>query len=68
MLMQEIRVIAKDFGIKTARISKENLIKEIQRTEGNFDCFASAESGECDQLSCRWREDCLTMAKKARTA
>jgi hypothetical protein len=65
MLMQEIREIAKEYGIKTARVSKLNLIKEIQRTEGNFDCFASAESGHCDQEDCLWREDCLTMAKKA---
>jgi hypothetical protein len=63
--MQEIRDIAKDHGIKTARISKPELIKQIQRSEGNFDCFASAESGQCDQLGCRWREDCLTLAKKA---
>lgn len=64
MLMQEIREIAKDYGIKTARISKPELIRQIQRSEGNFDCFASAESGECDQLACRWREDCLTLARK----
>ena len=66
--MQEIREIAKDYGIKTARISKQDLIKEIQRTEGNFDCFATAASGECDQLGCLWRDDCLTMAKKAKNS
>lgn len=65
MLMQEIREIAKEFGIKTSRMTKLNLIREIQRTEGNFDCFASASAGECDQTGCLWREDCLTMAKKA---
>jgi len=63
--MQEIREIAKDYGIKTSRISKPDLIKQIQRTEGNFDCFATAESGECDQTACRWRDDCLTLATKA---
>ena len=68
MLMQQIREIAKDYGIKTARVSKENLIKEIQRTEGNFDCFASADAGECDQSGCLWRDDCLTLAKKAKKA
>lgn len=67
MLMQEVREVAKQHGIKTARISKQNLIKAIQRSEGNFDCFASAEAGECDQLGCSWREDCLTMAKKLKT-
>ena len=65
MLMQEIRDIAKDYGIKTSRMKKEDLIREIQRTEGNFDCFASAASGECDQIACMWRDDCFTLAKKA---
>ena len=65
MLMQEIRDIAKDHGIKVSRLKKEELIREIQRTEGNFDCFASAKSGECDQMGCLWREDCFTLAKKA---
>lgn len=65
MNMQEIRGLAKDFGIKTSRMSKMQLIQTIQRTEGNFDCFASAENSECDQLNCIWREDCFSMAKKA---
>ena len=64
MQMQEIRAIAKDHGIKTSRMSKQNLIKAIQLTEGNFDCFASAVSGECDQQDCKWRKDCLTMSQK----
>jgi hypothetical protein len=68
MLMQEIREIAKVRGIKPAKLTKVNLIKEIQRTEGNFDCFASAEAGECDQVNCLWRDDCLTLAKKTQTA
>ncbi len=65
MLMQEIREIAKEYGLKTARVSKLDLIREIQRTEGNFDCFASSGAGTCNQMGCRWRDDCLTMASKA---
>ena len=64
MNMQEIRVIAKDYGIKTSRMSKEQLIQSIQTTEGNFSCFASAVDGECDQLECLWRDDCFSVAKK----
>ena len=43
MNMQEIRERAKYFGIKTARMSKVNLVKAIQLSEGNFSCFASAQ-------------------------
>ena len=62
--MQEIRVLAKNYGIKSSRLSKVNLIKAIQLTEGNFSCFASALNGECDQQQCLWREDCFSAAKK----
>lgn len=64
MNLQEIRVLAKDIGIKVSNRNKSNLIQAIQLTEGNFDCFASAKSGECDQLKCKWRDDCFSAAKK----
>lgn len=64
MNMQEIRILAKDFGIKTSRLSKMQLIQTIQLSEGNFGCFASATTGECDQAKCIWRNDCFATAKK----
>jgi hypothetical protein len=64
MKIQEIRTIAKDCGIKTAKLSKLKLIHEIQRTEGNFDCFATPVTAECDQTTCVWRDDCLVLSKK----
>jgi len=66
MKMQQVRERAKDFGIKTSRMSKLSLIQSIQREEGNFDCFASAQQGECDQNSCIWRDDCFLDARKKR--
>ena len=56
--MAEIREMAKALDLKTARKSKVLLIREIQLTEGNFDCYGSA-SGECDQIECIWREMCF---------
>lgn len=64
MNMQEIRGIAKDFGIKTSRMSKAGLVQAIQLAEGNFSCFATAINGECNQLNCIWRDDCFAAAKK----
>jgi hypothetical protein len=59
MRIQEIREIAQTHGLKTARLSKLALVRLIQSSEGNFDCFATAVTGECDQMGCRWREDCV---------
>lgn len=64
MNMQEIRVLAKDLGIKYSRMKKAELIKTIQLTEGNFGCFSTAITGECDQTGCLWREDCLSVSAK----
>ncbi len=64
MKMQDIRVIAKRMEIKTSRMSKLNLIREIQVAEGNNACFASEVAADCDQHSCIWRDDCLVAAKK----
>lgn len=66
MNMQEIRAIAQGHGVKTSRLSKVMLVKSIQQREGNFDCFATAVAGICDQLDCRWRSDCFASAKKTK--
>ncbi len=42
MKMSEVRVIAKNLGINSFGMSKAELIKEIQRKQGNFDCYGSA--------------------------
>jgi hypothetical protein len=63
MKFQEIKKIATAKGIKTTNTKKEELIRVIQRVEGNFDCYGSAESGYCDQTYCSWREDCLILSE-----
>ena len=57
MKMDEVRTKAKLLGIKTSHMKKANLIRQIQRAEGNFDCFGSAHE-YCDQFNCCFREDC----------
>jgi len=68
MNMQEIRSIAKQHGVKAARLTKIKLIQAIQRDEGNFDCFATARDGYCDQDGCLWRADCFAAAKETARA
>jgi hypothetical protein len=60
MRLSEITKKAKSVGIKdTWKYSKQDLIKSIQRKEGNFDCFGTAASGWCDQNGCCWKVDCI---------
>jgi hypothetical protein len=57
--MHEVREKAKALSLKkTFGLSKVELIRQIQRAEGNFDCFGTAKDF-CDQLQCCFREGCL---------
>jgi|YelNatPaOPRAMG01_1025707.scaffolds.fasta_scaffold01594_2 hypothetical protein len=64
MKMQEIRKIAKERGLRPdSRISKIELVRMIQRSEGYNDCFATELVKTCGQMKCLWREDCLSIQK-----
>lgn len=58
MKMQNVRQRAKLFNIPSFGKTKETLIREIQRAEGNFECFGTA-STYCDQQECCFRDACL---------
>ena len=59
MRLSEIEKRARSLGIKdTWKCSKKDLIRLIQRTEGNSDCFANNSAG-CMQMACCWRPDCV---------
>lgn len=59
MRLTEIEKKARTLAIKdTWKYSKKDLIKTIQRKEGNFDCFGTA-TNYCDQSACCWRDACL---------
>lgn len=58
MNRKEIENKARNLGVKPRGKKKAVLIREIQRAEGNFDCFGSAVD-YCDQLSCCFYSDCL---------
>ncbi|HEU0233541.1 MAG TPA: SAP domain-containing protein [Gallionella sp.] len=64
MKMEEVRSIAKSQGLNPGKLSKTELIRSIQMEEGNFDCFATAYDGECDQVDCLWRGDCFEAAQQ----
>lgn len=64
MRLEETCSIAKSSHVGPGKLSKTKLIKSIQSNEGNFDCFATAHDGVCDQVCCSWREDCFEAASK----
>lgn len=59
MRLQEVKAIAKTKGLRLGNMKKDNIIRTIQRSEGNTDCFATGKANECGQTNCLWRQDCL---------
>lgn len=68
MKIQRVREIAREQGLDPGKAEKAELIKAIQIKEGNFDCFATAHEGACDQTGCRWREDCFAAVRSGKNS
>ena len=62
MKMQEVRNIAKKMNINTGTArTKQDLIRDIQITEGNSPCYKTIS--DCGIMNCLWRADCLSKKK-----
>jgi hypothetical protein len=59
MKIQKVREIAKKKGVAAEKMNQTDLIRAIQKAEGNNDCFATTQVRECNQMNCLWREDCM---------
>ena len=58
MKMAEVQKKAKGLGlVPDKKIRKSDLIRSIQRAEGNTPCFGTAVAN-CPYLDCCFREDC----------
>jgi len=66
MTFNQIRKMAMDMDINTYRMKKHEIIKAIQRTENNIDCFGTERVGYCNEEICLWRNDCLSSNSKAK--
>jgi len=58
MKVQEIKEMAQRMEIVTGKLKKSELIRVIQRAEGNCDCFDSGQAAQCGQQGCLWAADC----------
>lgn len=61
MNLTEVRERARKQGLKgVSKLPKGELIRAIQRAEGNQDCFGAPWRFDCRQEDCCWRRDCQT--------
>jgi hypothetical protein len=56
--LQEARTIARKMRIDTRNVTLTELIRAIQRAEGNKDCYMTDQVLTCGEKSCLWREVC----------
>jgi hypothetical protein len=58
MTVKEIQGIAKKMGLQASKMKKAELVRMIQKTEGNAPCFQTGSAGSCGQNNCLWLSDC----------
>ncbi len=59
MKLQEIKGIAKKWGVDTkAGRTKQDIIHDIQISEGFSPCFGTTET--CEN-NCLWKKDCMNL-------
>jgi len=55
------------FKSKLDYVDLVNLIRSIQRAEGNLDCYRTGRQ-QCDRMNCVWRDHCLKEPGRASMA
>ena len=64
MKFNEIQKIAKGMGINTFQMKKIDMILAIQHAENNIECFGTSRVEYCEEFTCLWRDDCLSLNEK----
>lgn len=59
MNMQEIKSIARERGVKPGTLKKAELIRSMQKAEGNEACYCTGRAAVCGQDNCLWKDDCI---------
>lgn len=67
MKINEIRVIVEKMCVIPSAMDKKQLVRSIQKKEGNTPCFKTGQPF-CDQNDCCWRSDCKPGALKAKSS
>jgi len=59
MNINQLKERAKELGVKVVSESKPELIRAIQKVEGNEACFGRNEDGHCEYSDCCFWSDCI---------
>ncbi len=59
---------AEEMGIEPGSVGEADLIRAIQRAEGNVDCYATDRNKTCGEERCLWRQGCLKAKKEVKDA
>lgn len=61
MRFHQIQRMAKGLGIETWQVKKTELVRAIQRTENNVECYGTQRVENCGEQGCLWRPDCIAL-------
>ena len=61
--LMETMKIEGTFDTKQDYVDLVNLVRSIQRAEGNIDCYRRGRQ-QCDRISCAWRNHCLIVSEE----
>jgi len=61
MNFNQIKTTAKGMGINTRGMRKLDVVRAIQRAEHNIECYGTQRVDSCNEDSCLWRSDCLSL-------
>ena len=61
MNLSEIKRMAKGMGINIFGMKKLDVVRAIQREENNIDCYGTPRVDVCNEDTCLWRNDCISL-------
>lgn len=59
MTKEQVKKVATEKGIAVgSKLKKEEIVRLVQKSEGNDQCFMTGKAASCGQPDCLWRSDC----------
>lgn len=55
-------------GIDTLKNIKKDIIRAVQQSENNIECFATERMTYCNEDKCSWRDDCISTNNKPKSS